>query len=313
MKQKIEWYREVLELEPGSRVFFPLAKLLAADGQTADAVYALHQGLLRHPDNVEARLLLVELLFLQNADAELFAEIDKLGKLFAAYPGFWKAWSERISAIPAMRDAALAMRFFAASLQGKNIGWGEIIEYGLNSILSTEEHTVAFSAPQLSEREESAILRAAPSLPAQQEEPRAQPLPDAPDIPASIFDTAPEEHTQSASNKDFSSEQAQEEDAEEDDPEEVFSLRTRSMAEVLAEQGDISGALDIYQELMETAAPDEKTSLEARAEELAGRIHVGAVIETDKEEDKNKASGGESTRLVNLLESLAQRLEARAR
>ena len=31
-----------------------------------------------------------------------------------------------------------------------------------------------------------------------------------------------------------------------DEGEERFSLRTRSMAEVLAEQGDIKGALDIY-------------------------------------------------------------------
>ena len=102
-------------------------------------------------------------------------------------------------------------------------------------------------------------------------------------------------------------------DVEEEESEEAFSIRTRSMAEVLAEQGDISGALDIYQELMQTAGPDEKTSLMARAEELGHRMTAGPVSETSRAEEKTKVSGGESTRLVSLLESLAQRLEARAR
>ena len=100
---------------------------------------------------------------------------------------------------------------------------------------------------------------------------------------------------------------------EEEESEEAFSIRTRSMAEVLAEQGDVAGALDIYQELMQTADPEEKSSLMARAEELTHRMSNGSVPEVGRAEEKSKASGGESTKLVSLLESLAQRLEARAR
>ena len=102
-------------------------------------------------------------------------------------------------------------------------------------------------------------------------------------------------------------------EAEEEESEEAFSIRTRSMAEVLAEQGDVAGALDIYQELMQTADPEEKSSLMARAEELTHRMSNGSVPEVGRAEEKSKASGGESTKLVSLLESLAQRLEARAR
>ncbi|MDR2668671.1 MAG: tetratricopeptide repeat-containing protein, partial [Desulfovibrio sp.] len=105
MKQKIEWYKEVLELEPGSKVFFPLAKLLAADKQIGEAASVLRQGLLRHPDHVEARLLLVELLYRQGADEELSAQTDALAHLFSAYPGFWSAWSESISSDPQMQAA----------------------------------------------------------------------------------------------------------------------------------------------------------------------------------------------------------------
>ena len=105
----------------------------------------------------------------------------------------------------------------------------------------------------------------------------------------------------------------QDEGMEDEEADEAFSIRTRSMAEVLAEQGDIAGALDIYHELMQTAEPDEKNSLMARADELANRMTAGPAVDVGRTEEKNKAAGGESTRLVSLLESLAQRLEARAR
>lgn len=334
MKQKIEWYREVLELEPGSRVFFPLAKLLAADGQIADAVHCLRQGLLRHPDHVEARLLLVELLFLQDAGDELRREIDSLGVLFASYPGFWKAWSEQLSNTPALRDAALAMRFFAAALQGKNVSWGEIIEHGLQSLLGTPEGAASFSpaftAPKTSAQEESALRNLAVAT---SNEPSPEPLnPEPADTEPDSADTPAEPPSENSVAEDVepvavdespvlpeecapAEEDEKQDDAGEghEEEEETFSLRTRSMAEVLAEQGDIAGALDIYQELMEAAAPEERHSLEARADELSHRMHNGAPSESGKSDDKGKASGGESVRLVNLLEGLAQRLEARAR
>ena len=54
MKAKIEWYREVLELEPGSKVFFPLARLLGQSGETQEAIRVLRMGLARHPEYIEA-------------------------------------------------------------------------------------------------------------------------------------------------------------------------------------------------------------------------------------------------------------------
>ncbi|MDR1946057.1 MAG: tetratricopeptide repeat-containing protein [Desulfovibrio sp.] len=305
MKQKIEWYREVLELEPGSRVFFPLAKLLAADRQTEDAVAVLRQGLLRHPDHVEARLLLVELLHMQRSDKELSTEIDGLEHLFAAYPGFWSAWSESISADPAMQDAALAMRFFAAALQGKDIGWGRIIEHGLHAVLADG---------------------AAGVLP-EKRAPDTEPTPP-PERSGGVTGTGggsdPASLSGSREIRALLSSPAQEDEQEEsagaddyEDADEGFSLRTRSMAEVLAEQGDFSGALDIYRELLQSALPGDRPSLEARVEELT-HCMAGAADQAGREE-KGSAFAGESSKIVNLfeslslVESLAERLEARAR
>ena len=303
MKQKIEWYREVLVLEPGSRVFFPLAKLLASDNQTQEAVSTLQQGLLRHPDHVEARLLLVELLYMHNDEQSLQNEIENLGSIFSLYPGFWRAWSEKLANTPAFHDAALAMLFFSAALQGKTVSWAGIIEQGLQAMLREGEEAFVSPAfaPHIQSVQEAAAMQqsvplpAPPHLPEQDVEPPDDSVisEDSPPPPlAEVHQTLP--------------------DAEEEDSEEAFSLRTRSMAEVLAEQGDIAGALDIYQELMLNASDEEKTSLSARAEELSVRMNVTSSSET-KNEDKAPAPGGESTRLVSLLESLAQRLEARAR
>lgn len=312
MKQKIEWYKEVLELEPGSRVFFPLAKLLAADGQTTEAVHALRQGLLRHPDHVEARLLLVELLFLQDAESELRTEIDGLGALFAAYPGFWKAWSEQLASTPALRDAALAMRFFAATLQGKKVSWGEIIEHGLQSLLGAHEGAASFSpafAAHTPSAQEEAAMRRKPLQPTSMIDEQEEVAP--PELPFTDRKQSPSRPAGPLTAE--AAPEAAEEDGVDDESEEAFSIRTRSMAEVLAEQGDISGALDIYQELMQAAEPEEKNSLMARADELAHRMNAGPAADAGRTEEKAKVPGGESTRLVSLLESLAQRLEARAR
>ena len=45
MMEKIEWYQEVLKLDPDSKVFFPLAKLLRDSQQPDKAIEVLRAGL----------------------------------------------------------------------------------------------------------------------------------------------------------------------------------------------------------------------------------------------------------------------------
>jgi hypothetical protein len=84
------------------------------------------------------------------------------------------------------------------------------------------------------------------------------------------------------------------------------------MAEVLAEQGDLAGALDIYQEIIQSAPEEERRSLEARAEELSRRMTAGTA-QQEQTGETDDASDKENNRLIGILESLARRLEARAR
>lgn len=133
MKQKIEWYKEVLEIEPNSKVFFPLARILVADKQADEAIAVLTLGLSRHPYFIEARLLLVELLFANGRQERLWHEVDMVSAMLGGYPGFWKAWAERLSLEDGSRDTALAVSFVAASLQKLPISWTEVIEHGLKA------------------------------------------------------------------------------------------------------------------------------------------------------------------------------------
>ena len=95
------------------------------------------------------------------------------------------------------------------------------------------------------------------------------------------------------------------------DSDEDFSLRTRSMAEILAEQGDYAGALEIYRELEPRIAPAERLELAARIDELEERLRESE--EEARELEQYAVPGSDGTKLVDLLESLAKRLEARAR
>ena len=91
MTEKIEWYKEVLELEPNSKVFFPLARMLAQENRPEEAVAVLEQGLTRHEEFLEARLFLIELLHASGRLEACEKQVGKLTKMFTTYAGFWQA------------------------------------------------------------------------------------------------------------------------------------------------------------------------------------------------------------------------------
>jgi hypothetical protein len=250
--------------------------------------------------------LLVELLYRQDADEELSAQTDALAHLLSAYPGFWSAWCESIAADPQKQSAALALRFFLAGLQGKEIDWSEVVEQGLQAVLREADGPGA-GGFEAGLSEAGPLLRATPSDAAADSGRKAGAA-----IPAcdreirALLSPPAQEQDEDAGGAD-----------ESDEADESISLRTRSMAEVLAEQGDYAGALDIYRELLQTAPPGDRPSLEARVEELSRCMSQAA--DSAGREEKGPPFAGESSKIVNLfeslsfVESLAERLEARAR
>ncbi|MBR5051132.1 MAG: hypothetical protein IKX75_07370, partial [Desulfovibrio sp.] len=115
MTEKIEWYKEVLALEPNSKIFFPLARMLEREGELEQACEVLKEGVARHGEYLEARLFLVELLERLGRMEECAAEVEVLAGLLARYEGFWSAWSA--SAGQAGADPALFVRMLGLSLK----------------------------------------------------------------------------------------------------------------------------------------------------------------------------------------------------
>ena len=306
MKQKIEWYKEVLEIEPNSKIFFPLARMLSKDTRQDEAVAVLRQGVGRHPDHVEARLFLAELLYSTGRVIELQQEIAVLSDLFKNYPGFWRAWGEKLFDEDSTRDAGLAAIFLAAFLQNLPVSWAGVIEHGLKNLVGeSPKH------PSVMAREAYPLTPDMP-LPEKNIPPEVVSIPPSTTLAATpsevrtvmsdIHNIMPETHEDCPVT--IPETPFEENEEEVDEP---ITLRTRSMAEVLAEQGDIAGALDIYNELLTSAVSDsDKNDLQTRVKSLssntppsAGQVNVEDAS-ASKEEKKD------------WLAILAQRLEARS-
>ncbi len=277
---KIAWYKEVLELEPGSKVFFPLAKLCMESEDYSEALSTLRMGLERHPEHVEARLLLVEVLDKLGEREAVREQVHALAGKMSSYPSFWRAWAKVLFERKDTQDSALALNFLAAYFQGSPVSWTDVIHRGLGALLEDAE-----SEENMQELPTRAIREA--------------------------FSRVDAEHGADANETD--AEPDTEPVAMDDGAEEPLTLRTRSMAEVLAEQGDYEGAVDIYKELLFAAkSATSRKDIEKRMNELM-QLQSGAAQAPSKKENGASLGVGvtSQTKLISMLENLAQRLEAR--
>lgn len=368
MQEKIKWYQEVLELEPGSKVFFPLARLLVQTGQIDDALQTLQHGLARHPEFIEARLYLIDVLFKHNRSSQCNEQVSALTNLFSSYTGFWQAWGAYLAQNEQDKEVALALTFLAASFQNPDLRLADIFKQGLQSLhaasmptnsapCAMEPTALAADEPQKDGDSNSLSTRFAQKCHAagiamqdvdaqdvstQQDKDSTVDTPtfstsathgvshaadmaslvstphyNPPTVPplADLVQSLPaprdhDAHDETASSTIFTDADADNDDSE--DGEERFSLRTRSMAEVLAEQGDFKNALDIYQELTAQAVtPEEQLDLQHRISTLTARM--GSVQGQPAEHNPTlpEAAPGKH-RLLSLLETLAVRFEAHA-
>lgn len=262
MTQKIEWYQEVLSLEPGSRVFFPLAKLFVENGMPEDAIIALQKGLDRHPDYLEARMLLVELLTELGREDEVHEQLARVINPLRDYPAFWRGWARSLPSDE--RDLAVFLMLVASNLKGDTIKWTDVVFEGISTLA---ERLVGAPLPPPAECPKSSVLK-------------------------QMDVTADEE----MGGDDYTPPRPG-----------GGSFRTKTMADLLASQGDVDGALEIYRELLHsTLSDDRRAELEARIVELEGS--AGAVEPVQRGDAFSEHS---KNRLISTLETLAARFEAR--
>jgi tetratricopeptide (TPR) repeat protein len=261
MSKKIEWYQEVLSMEPGSRIFFPLAKLFVENGNPEDAVITLKKGLDRHPDFLEARMLLVELLTELGRESEVHDQLERVIDPLRDYPAFWRGWARSLP--PEQRDLAVFLMLVSSNLTGDTIKWTDVVFEGISTMADR--------------------LVGAP-LPPPADCPPPSFLPRMKIVPRDAFE------------------------GEEPARPGMGSFRTKTMADLLASQGDVDGALEIYRELLHSTVSDERRA------ELSGRIaEIEARRDEAPESHKREDAFGEhaKNRLISTLETLAARFEAR--
>lgn len=352
MAEKIEWYQEVLELEPNSKVFFPLARLLVEASRQEEAALVLERGLERHGEFLEARLFLIEILHTIGRRDACARQIDKLSQMLSSYAGFWQAWATWLSETRGAADAASALRFLAANLAYGPLTLRDVIDRGVESLMAgaprvavqpgrtvMAEQTAAkmgtvatdslLAAPVANVVDDSAadggeddsLFEAPSDVPFNPDMAMADdsPLPEQPvdggsaesELAIELDETTENDLSLDAVPLVSSSVPAQFAQLSTEDGEERFSLRTRSMAEVLAEQGDIRGALDIYHELEAVATtPDELEDLQDRINTLNASLGSHEPLPEDASPLADNFGG--KGKLISILEALAERVEARA-
>ena len=194
MTEKIEWYKEVLEVEPNSKVFFPLARMLANEGAVEEAIGIIEKGLVRHPEFLEARLYCIELLHKCGRIEDSKAHVELLSKMFSAYGEFWRAWASCIATMreSGSEDTASALRFLAANFLHGPVSLNKVIEEGLAVILEENRQKASTAQEPLSTSPENI---GEPSAPLLSEDVAAEAIPD---VPAP---TAVEEPTEEPAQK----------------------------------------------------------------------------------------------------------------
>ena len=301
MTEKIEWYKEVLEVEPNSKVFFPLARMLANEGAVEEAIGIIEKGLVRHPEFLEARLYCIELLHKCGRIEDSKAHVELLSKMFSAYGEFWRAWASCIATMreSGSEDTASALRFLAANFLHGPVSLNKVIEEGLAVIL--DENRQKTSAPEpLSTSPENIGEPSAPLLP---ENVAAEAIPGVPDptaveesVEEPVQETAPLEddltgmaEAMPAANDLPVIEEPAEETVQEAAPlEDDFT----GMAETMPAASDLPVMEEPAEETVQEAAPleDDLTGM-AEAMPAAGNLPVmeETVQETASIEDEEHA------------------------
>lgn len=336
--EKALWYQEVLSLDPASRIFLPYARLLTETGRRMEAVEVLRSGLSRHPEFLDARLFLIELLHEAGQDVAAGLEASGVIESLSRCSALWEIWSK----LPGVRaDQAAMLLFFGATFRESGPSLADVFAAGMKALRENNHQDAKDEPPSPAESADET------RTPADSE--RDKPSPndaDKKDASGSCFvmnadapwyslDAVPddddvfddEEPTPSpathlppsASELFFPETDAAspgDESREETDAERVPAVRavpraplegksslcTRSMARILEEQGATGEAANIYRELLEvSSSPEERAELNAKLDSL--------MTGTENAAPEQPADSG----LLDMLETLAVRLENKSR
>lgn len=275
MQDKIELYKDILLSDPFSRVFYPLSIALKEQGSYEESAHYLEQGLLYHTNFLEARMLFVEVLDTLGNIEKRDAEIDKIIVTFKKYPSFWRVCATKEHE---HNDVALALQFVSQALTNTDVTLSKVFASGLQALSP-------LPTPINNEQEYSSTEHVSVEIPLKEENRQEYKEPIDEEL-SSIDEITDITYKNSDTN-----------------------INTRSMADLLAEQGELEKALAIYKELLEKEQDIEvKAELKFIIQEFEARIKEEGTAEHVQE--NTHALNKEN--LINTLATLVSRLDARA-
>ncbi|MDZ7759707.1 MAG: tetratricopeptide repeat protein [Desulfovermiculus sp.] len=313
MQDKIAWYEEVLAQDPGSPLFFNLARLYLEQGEREKAVDSLQSGLDRNPAHAQARLLLIQTLADAHCRDTALQYMEPLLAGLGSSPDFWLLWAEKLEG-EGRKDVAAAVRFIATDLKHGPLTWSQIVHKGLEDVANWEAQFWQSEIEEPLTGDGQDLLG----------ERNAHILQDQAEDEKKVLD----EQQQSLPGQEIHT-------AEEDLP--SGGYRTVTMADILAGQGEFESALEIYAQLLAEEPDSERRQkisdrMEMVSQKISPRGETGTFeeeeqegpeadmedtlsldVETKVHKSPKPYSGEESKKheLLRRLDQLASRLEAK--
>ncbi len=285
MQEKINCYQEILSLEPASKLFFPLAKLYLQIDNKNKAKEILQFGLKNHPDHLEANLLLLEILWEKGEKSEATEILTRITSSLKKYLGFWLAWAEK-SKDEENLDLATSLHFIAFNLSGNISNLSQMLFQGSQALLNKEFKGKIRSGDNIADQDDRdpGNLKKAETMKGEVWF----------DHESADYKEEIEGNFQEIEGNDWP------------------DYRTKTMADILVEQGDYNRALDIYNELIEQVdSEEEKQAIEDQLIKLKEKIQANDQVENIESASENSYQKIVNKKIIDKLDALANRLEAR--
>ncbi len=254
---KLAIYREILEIDPSSRAFFLYAQLLEQEENIDEALTILAKGLEKHPDYLEARLYYIDLLSRHDKIESAQIQLSQFTDIIKKYPAFWTIWSKLAEEENTTISSTLAL--LSTFFSNPSLTFMEVLQAGIYHLSgSTQKQEVKHFPPKQVAAIQEVIKNdeGQANLLVKQESAVYEEFEKEAD---DIFTYSQEEnfdeevHQEDASSYESSAEYNFAQESENTNYSAKTSTHTRSMADLLAEQGDLDGAIEIYAELLECA------------------------------------------------------------
>ncbi|MFN2266983.1 MAG: tetratricopeptide repeat protein [Desulfonatronovibrio sp.] len=311
-QDKIRFYQEVLELEPGSRLFFPLAKLYYENNDILNARQTLKNGLEKHPEHFEARLLLASILIKEGNNDQAAKIYQDIFSILIDNNDFWETLSNNLAS-QGNNDLSLAAAFFARAALDNSLSWTDILKAGLDNLKGTSDKNITQAEPQPLEevQEESDIPQeetheVVSETSASQEDEINAVVQDDLDDSLMLKEPEPEDNVHETRNLEGSQEVEENSADSEKNIEEINS--TRESPEDLTGHEHLNEKQDIFDDPEELADFDIDNDARTRsmADILFGQEEYAKALDIYEELWRNTLPGDERKELEELIEKTKQ-------